>query len=115
MISSPCHQDKKANDKGFGGNNASAVVLSPARTEAMLAKRHGPAAMSTYLENRETSLANSKAYLGGADRGCYAPIYRFGEDLITESDVVITDTSVTIRGLANAIDLIQKTPYDDMV
>jgi 3-oxoacyl-(acyl-carrier-protein) synthase len=119
----PDHQTRNADDlhvailnsKGFGGNNASAVVLSPARTEAMLAKRYGPAAMAAYMEKRETSLANAATYLEGADKGSYAPIYRFGEDLITESDVAITNETVTITGLANAITLPQHTAYKDMI
>ena len=102
------------NSKGFGGNNASAVVLSPTRTEAMLAKRHGADAMMTYFKKRETSLANAEAYFASADKGNYAPIYRFGEDLITEGDVEITDKTITINGLSNAITLPQDTPYRDM-
>jgi len=102
------------NSKGFGGNNASAVVLSPRRTEAMLEKRYGRAAMDTYLEKRKSSLAASEAYIEGADRGDYAPIYKFGEKQITESDIDITETKVKIAGLANDIILPSQNPYSDM-
>lgn len=102
------------NSKGFGGNNASAVVLSPDRTEAMLRTRYGDQAMSEYLEKRAASEAASETYLERADRGDYAPIYRFGEDMIAESDITITETSVTIQGLANEISLPTKNAYEDM-
>lgn len=118
----PQHQSRKPEDlevailnsKGFGGNNASAVVLSPARTEAMLKKRHGEKAMSAYLSKRETSIANATNYFHRADNGDYAPIYRFGEDMIADEDISINKGTVTIKGLANAISLPQSSHYTDM-
>ena len=102
------------NSKGFGGNNASAVVLSPDRTEAMLKRRYGDKAMALYLGKREHSLAASEDYVANADRGDYAPIYKFGEPQITESDIEISPTTVTIKGLANCITLPHDNPYSDM-
>ncbi|MEL7110346.1 MAG: beta-ketoacyl synthase [Pseudomonadota bacterium] len=103
------------NSKGFGGNNASAVVLSPHRTEAMLETRYGVDAMAIYRHKREASLAASQAYIKRADNGDYAPIYRFGEAQISESDIEISQTSVTIKGLANEIALPTDNPYADMI
>jgi acetoacetyl-[acyl-carrier protein] synthase len=102
------------NSKGFGGNNASAVVLSRDRTEAMLRKRHGEQGMAAYLKKREASLEASGKYLYAADRGEYAPIYRFGEDMIDEADIKISETRVSIKGFANDISLPTKNPYEDM-
>ena len=103
------------NSKGFGGNNASAVVLSPTRTEAMLATRYGEEAMAAYRSKRDASTAASQAYVARADCGDYAPIYRFGEPQIVESDIEISQTSITIKGLANQISLPTETPYADMI
>ncbi len=102
------------NSKGFGGNNASAVVLSPDRTEAMMRKRHGDDAMSGYIKKREASLEASERYIKAADRGEYAPIYRFGEDMIDESTIEISETAVSIKGFANTISLPTENPYQDM-
>lgn len=102
------------NSKGFGGNNASAVVLCPARTEAMLKKRHGQKATADYLAKRETSMANARAYFRRADHGDFAPIYRFGEDMIADEDITISRQALTIKGLVNAIDLPQTSHYEDM-
>ncbi|MEO1322158.1 MAG: beta-ketoacyl synthase, partial [Pseudomonadota bacterium] len=103
------------NSKGFGGNNASAVVLSPHRTETMLETRYGAEAMAIYRNKREASLAASQAYIERADKGDYAPIYRFGEAQISESDIEISQTSVAINGLANKIQLPTHNPYVDMM
>ena len=102
------------NSKGFGGNNASAVVLSPGRTEAMLNKRYGEAAMTAYKIKRESSLKASENYLSAADRGEYAPIYRFGEDMIDEANIEISETCISIKGFANSISLPTDNPYQDM-
>lgn len=103
------------NSKGFGGNNASAVVLSPTRTESMLEKRHGEAALQTYREKRKQSQAKSKEYCDHADLGEYAPIYRFGEGMIADEDIEIDREQVRIKGLTNPINLPANTPYEDMV
>jgi acetoacetyl-[acyl-carrier protein] synthase len=103
------------NSKGFGGNNASAVVLSPTRTQAMLEKRHGKAAMEAYLEKRVASTAEARRYFERADRGHYPPIYRFGEGMIADEDITMDRQTLTIRGLANAIELPRSSPYQDMI
>ena len=102
------------NSKGFGGNNASAVVLSPGRTEAMMQKRHGEKAMAEYREKRRSSLAISRSYFERADSGDYAPIYRFGEGMIADSDITMDPAKVVIKGLVNAIELPQSSQYQDM-
>ncbi len=102
------------NSKGFGGNNASAVVLSPARTEAMLEKRHGPERMAAYRDKRKASLANAEDYFRQADHGEYAPIYRFGEGMIADEDITIGRVLLKIKGQTNAIELPQNNHYPDM-
>jgi acetoacetyl-[acyl-carrier protein] synthase len=102
------------NAKGFGGNNASAVVLSPARTEAMLASRHGEDAMAVYREKRETSADRAADYFQRADHGSFTPVYRFGEGMIADDDIEIDRRQVQIKGQANPIALPTVNPYEDM-
>ena len=102
------------NSKGFGGNNASAVILAPHRTEAMMKKRHGAEAFESYIERRSNVLARSQDYLDRADRGEYAPIYRFGEEVISDADVLMTDTAISLKGARNPISLPSENPYADM-
>ncbi len=72
------------------------------------------AEMADYQTRRTPVLAASEAYIRKADRGEYAPIYRFGEAQITEEHITITPTEVRIDGLANAIQLPAANPYEDM-
>jgi 3-oxoacyl-(acyl-carrier-protein) synthase len=102
------------NSKGFGGNNASAVVLSPVRTEQMLATRHGETAMQAYREKREQSTARAAEYCQRADLGDYSPIYRFGEGMIADEDIDIGREQVRIKGHFNPINLPTSNPYEDM-
>ncbi|MFO5842526.1 hypothetical protein ACLBPJ_29675, partial [Klebsiella pneumoniae] len=68
-ISKPVMRQAKAlevcfmNSKGFGGNNASGVVLSPRIAEKMLRKRHGQAAFAAYVEWREQTRAAAQSYV----------------------------------------------------
>lgn len=102
------------NAKGFGGNNATAVLLSPQQTEEMLAKRHHDR-WADYLQRRETTRARAADYEVAADRGELTPIYRFGEPLVDESGVCITRESVTIPGYAQPVLLPSKNPWADMI
>jgi acetoacetyl-[acyl-carrier protein] synthase len=52
--------------------------------------------------------------LSAADRGEYAPIYRFGEDMIDEANIEISETCISIKGFANSISLPTDNPYQDM-
>lgn len=101
------------NAKGFGGNNASGLVLSPAFTEAMLKRRHATR-WSEYCARRERTRAVAAAYEERADRGQLAPIYRFGEGGIEDGEVEISATAIRVPGFGRAIDLAVANPYIDM-
>ncbi|MFT5529436.1 MAG: acetoacetyl-[acyl-carrier protein] synthase, partial [Alteromonadaceae bacterium] len=57
------------NSKGFGGNNATATVLSPSVSLSMLAKRHGVKAMADYNEKLINVEIAQKNYQESADLG----------------------------------------------
>ena len=102
------------NSKGFGGNNATATVLSPNVTMQMLTKRHGDAKMAQY-QDRNTHVAQAQnEYKQQADLGHYELIYRFGDGLIDENDIVINEESMTIPGFDKAIAFNKSNPYKDM-
>ncbi|URQ89031.1 beta-ketoacyl synthase [Pseudoalteromonas sp. SCSIO 43101] len=102
------------NSKGFGGNNATATVLSPAITLQMLAKRHGDVVMAEY-QDRHTQVAQAQAdYQQQADLGHYELIYRFGDGLIDENDIKICQDSMTIPGFDKKVLLSKSNPYADM-
>src|SRR5690606_8624834 len=92
------------NSKGFGGNNATAVVLSPTIVERMLTKRYGAQTMAAYQQRKQTVQARSEAYNQAALRGRFNVQYHFGENLLDDADLEISAASIRIPGFAQAID-----------
>lgn len=99
------------NAKGFGGNNATGVVLSPAVTERLLAQRHGEAAVAAWRERREATRQASQAYLDAADRGHYQARYRFGEGVLEGPELEVSDTAIHIPGYARPVSLKVDNPF----
>ena len=102
------------NSKGFGGNNATGAVISPRRTEAMLAQRHGALAMAAWRERRGAVLERAHTYDDECMAGPMQPIYRFGDALIEESDITLNTESMHIPGFAHDICLRLANRYGDM-
>lgn len=102
------------NSKGFGGNNATGLFLSPLQTEAMLARRWGKGAIAAHKAANEPIEANAQDYDQHADDGEVLPIYRFGEGVLDGGDMGITETSLQIPGFRQAIELDLDNPYQDM-
>ena len=103
------------NAKGFGGNNATGVVVSPQVTERMLAARYDGAAFSAYSSKREQVRKAIADYLEQADRAQLNPIYRFGEGMIDESELQISKEQLTVPGFAKPVSLDMENPYSDMI
>jgi len=109
-------QEMKAvilNAKGFGGNNASGLVLSPQQTLTMLEAKYGTSVVSAYQEKniqiQQTAQTNdNKACCGDENIR-----YEFGNAVIDESGVNITTEEVRLQGFVNAIKLAQDNPYQD--
>ncbi|MDQ7730836.1 beta-ketoacyl synthase N-terminal-like domain-containing protein [Halomonas sp. SpR8] len=99
------------NAKGFGGNNATGVVLSPAVTERLLLQRHGAAAVSAWKQRREITRAAAAAYLAEADLGHYAPRYQFGEAVLEGPELDIHADRIHIPGYDHAVSLASDNPF----
>jgi acetoacetyl-[acyl-carrier protein] synthase len=103
------------NSKGFGGNNASATVLSPETSLELLKKRYSPEQLSQYAERREATRAAAEAYFQQADRGDLQAIYRFGEALLTDDDLSFVDQSIAVQGFEQAISLDAGHEFSDLL
>ena len=103
------------NSKGFGGNNATGVVIAPTTTEAMLTRRHGEQAMTAYRQRREAVEQSALDYDEECLRGPMQPIYRFGDALIDESAIELDSDHISIPGFARGVDLDFDNRYPDMV
>ena len=103
------------NSKGFGGNNATAVVFSPEVTLAMIEKRYNEQSFSSY-QQKLTQVEQAQAiYCQRANRGEFDLIYKFGKGLLDEDKIEINRDSLTFAEFKNAIDLPTKNPFSDMV
>ncbi len=86
------------NSKGFGGNNASALLLSPQHTLQMLLNKHGQGAITAWQQRCESSEDSRNTYHEQARQGLYSPLYRFGEGVVEGSELNISDTKIGLPG-----------------
>ncbi|SDT19149.1 acetoacetyl-[acyl-carrier protein] synthase [Halopseudomonas xinjiangensis] len=103
------------NSKGFGGNNASAVVLAPSVVERMLRKRHGEATYNEYAARRETTRAAATAYDLRALKGQLDIIYNFGNDMIDDRELRITTTEIKVPGFDQPLVFRKDDRFGDMI
>jgi len=101
------------NSKGFGGNNATAVVLSADKASAMLANRHS-SGFAAYLKKRETTRSEATKYAAQADAAALNVIYRFGEPLIDEAGLHISETGMSIPGFERDVQFNRENSWQDM-
>jgi acetoacetyl-[acyl-carrier protein] synthase len=102
------------NSKGFGGNNATALLLSPTVTRRMLEQKHGAAALTAHDRRHESVQRQIEDYDVRMSRGEVAPIYQFGEGVLEATDLTITDTRIRVPGYAHPIELDVDDPYPEM-
>lgn len=114
-------EDRKAdmhvsflNTKGFGGNNATASVLSGTITKKMLAKRYGDDAMAAYETKNKAVVEAAQAYDQAASKGNLDVIYNFGNDIIDDQKIVIDSGKIELPEHLNNINLNLENPYSDM-
>ena len=103
------------NSKGFGGNNATGVLLSPQVTERMLRKRHGEAAFNAWQAKRETTRAVAAAYDQQALLGQFDILYNFGKDLINDQELEISPEQIKVPGFAQPLVFKVDDRYADML
>ncbi|WP_438950932.1 beta-ketoacyl synthase [Porticoccus sp.] len=101
------------NSKGFGGNNATAVVISPRKVEEMLSRRHA-AAMDDYRLRLEQTHQRAVDYALRADRAELDVIYRFGEQIIDDSAIQLGRDGLTMPGFGKAVIFDKSNPWADM-
>jgi acetoacetyl-[acyl-carrier protein] synthase len=102
------------NAKGFGGNNATASVLSPTITKKMLARKHGAKAFAAYQTKNELIIEASAAYEDLSNSQAITPIYKFDHNVCTGDDVKFEGNNIKITGQKLNINLQLSNPYEDM-
>ncbi len=102
------------NSKGFGGNNATGLILSPFVARSMLEKKHGSRAFAEYLGRNEATSQAAQEYDVKMSLGEVAPIYEYGEGVVDGQDLSISDREIVIPGFEKSVILDLLNPYPDM-
>lgn len=100
------------NAKGFGGNNATALLVSPPDTERLLARRHGNALMTQWQQQRAASEPERLRYEAQTDRGDFRILYRFGEHVLAGVELDGPDR-IRLAGQALSVSLKPEVSFDD--
>jgi len=94
------------NAKGFGGNNASALILSPEESMALISKKHSNAKLKKYQSANEDVKAKSSQHNKQCLRGKYNIIYKFNENVLQgEEDVKLEKNKLILKGFKQSINL----------
>ena len=94
------------NAKGFGGNNASALILGPDFTFSQIKKRHTKKALKLYERKLENTRKSVLKYNESASKGVYKTIYRFNHEVLEGmDDLEITKEKIKLKGYKKAINL----------
>ena len=102
------------NSKGFGGNNATAVLLSPQQVMTMLSKRYSQAQMDSYQEKNLLVTAEAESYNQAMIRGESLPIYKFGFNVLGGEELEITDKRISLPGYDLSVDLELENEFADL-
>jgi len=81
----------------------------------MLKKRFGETLFAHYQEKRRNVRKNIARYEDAAMLGQISPIYKFGEDMIDESEIMITKENISLPGFSQTVNLSIPSPYADMI
>lgn len=93
------------NSKGFGGNNATGLVLSPEQTFKMLQKKHNPSILKAYKEKNDIVQEKTAEMDSQASMGDEKIIYKFSENVMDGTSVSMTQSSIKLSEFEQDIDL----------
>ncbi|MEH6636227.1 MAG: beta-ketoacyl synthase [Halioglobus sp.] len=100
------------NSKGFGGNNASATLLSPSVTREMLQARYSAQEWRTWERANEAVREQQQNYDDAMIAGTVDPVYKFDHGVLHDEDIEVSAQRVLVGGKEVPLDM--KSPYDDM-
>ncbi|MDP5052273.1 MAG: beta-ketoacyl synthase, partial [Congregibacter sp.] len=98
------------NAKGFGGNNATATLLSPLQTMSMLTTRHGSERMCQWERAQESVQRTQAAREARVLTGKESPRYLFDNNVLGDTAVSFEDDCIAIGG--QRVSLRQANPFD---
>ncbi|HSG04185.1 MAG TPA: beta-ketoacyl synthase [Marinobacterium sp.] len=102
------------NSKGFGGNNASAAMISPVRTMKMLRRRYSAAEMSAWQARNELINEKISAYNTACLRDQSRPTYRYDYQVLEGEDLQISAAGIKLPQHPIDISFDVDNPYSDL-
>ena len=94
------------NAKGFGGNNASALILGPDFTFSQIKKRYTKKVLRDYERKLENTRKSVLEYNENASKGDYNTIYKFNHEVLEGmDDLEITKEKIKLKGYKKEINL----------
>jgi len=102
------------NSKGFGGNNATTLLLSPGKVKEMITCKHGQKIWRDYSKKLAATKERSVQYDADNTAGKTLPAYRFGDGVLDISELEISDQDIRLPDYARPINLKVSHPYPDM-
>ena len=99
------------NSKGFGGNNATGLVLAPHVARKLIAAIEGAGTMKRYWKKNETVRAAAAGYDQAAIAGTATTIYRYGEGVLTGEDLAVSPDAIEVPGGGASIPLLVDNPF----
>ncbi|MDP0587795.1 MAG: beta-ketoacyl synthase [Candidatus Endonucleobacter bathymodioli] len=99
------------NAKGFGGNNATALMLSPHLTVKMLNAKHGQKVMGLWQAAHENVCERQQDYERQSLAGTIQPMYQFGMGVLAGSDLTMDDKQISVPGYGKPINLEMENPF----
>jgi acetoacetyl-[acyl-carrier protein] synthase len=93
------------NAKGFGGNNASAYIISPDKTCERLQKNCSEQQWQNYQQLNKSIQQQANIYDTQMSEGLIKPRYQFGENVLEPKDLDISDSEIRIKGCKWAVKL----------
>ena len=92
------------NAKGFGGNNASAGIISPKIAIDLAKEEFSKNEHLKYQQNKEKVLESSLNYQESCKKGDYRVIYRFNEEVLEGlEDIEISEDGIKLKGFKTPI------------
>lgn len=102
------------NSKGFGGNNASAALISPTKTMQMLSKRYSATDLKEWQARNEQVNSKIADYNAASLRGEIRPTYRYDYQVLDGADLKISHAGVQIPQHPIPVSFDVNNPYEDL-
>lgn len=102
------------NSKGFGGNNASAAMISPNKTLEMLSKRYSNEEMKLWQQRNEAVNEKIAEYNLASLRGEMRPTYRYDYQVLEGEDLAISHAGIKVPQHPIPVSFDVNNPYKDL-